>query len=57
MIHQSAAARLAVPVSDRDHILGRITAPVTLVEYGDYECPHCAQAHHVVKQLRQLLGH
>jgi protein-disulfide isomerase len=57
MIHQSAAARLAVPVSDRDHILGRITAPVTLVEYGDYECPYCGQAHHVVKQLRQLLGH
>jgi len=57
MIHQSAAARLTVPVSDRDHILGRITAPVTLVEYGDYECPYCGQAHHGVKQLRQLLGH
>jgi protein-disulfide isomerase len=57
MIQQTAAARLIVPVSDRDHILGRITAPVTLVEYGDYECPYCGQAHHVVKQLRQLIGH
>jgi protein-disulfide isomerase len=31
-------------------------APVTLVEYGDYECPFCGQAHHVVTQLQQLLG-
>ena len=30
---------------------------VEQVEYGDYECPHCGQAHHVVKQLRQLMGH
>jgi protein-disulfide isomerase len=56
MIQQSAAARLVVPVSNRDHILGQVTAPVTLVEYGDYECSYCGQAHHVVKQLRQLLG-
>jgi protein-disulfide isomerase len=56
MIQQSAAPRLTVPISERDHILGPSTAPVTLVEYGDYECPHCGQAHHVVKQLRQLLG-
>jgi protein-disulfide isomerase len=54
---QQSAARLAVPVSDRDHLLGRMTAPVTLVEYGDYECPSCGQAHHIMKQLRQLLGH
>ena len=56
MIQQSAAPRLTVPVSARDHILGPITAPVTLVEYGDYECPQCGQAHHMVKQLHQLLG-
>jgi protein-disulfide isomerase len=56
MIQQSAAPRLTLPVSARDHILGSVTAPVTVVEYGDYECPYCGQAHHVVKQLRQLLG-
>jgi protein-disulfide isomerase len=56
-MQQSAAPRLTMPVSARDHILGPTTAPVTLVEYGDYECPYCGQAHHVMKQLRQLLGH
>jgi protein-disulfide isomerase len=55
-MQQSAAPRLTMPVSARDHILGPTTAPVTLVEYGDYECPYCGQAHHVIKQLQQLLG-
>jgi protein-disulfide isomerase len=47
---------LAVPVSERDHAIGRPDAPVTLVEYGDYECPYCAAAHPIVKRLRATLG-
>jgi protein-disulfide isomerase len=49
-------ARLTVPVSDRDHSQGPADAPVTLVEYGDFECPYCRAAVPVVDALRQRLG-
>ena len=45
--------RLAVPVSDRDHILGPPEATVTVVEYGDYECSTCGNAHPLIKRLLQ----
>jgi protein-disulfide isomerase len=48
--------RLTVPVGERDHVLGPPTAPVTLVEYGDYECPYCGAAHASVEQVRQVMG-
>ena len=43
-------------VSDADHIQGNINAPITLVEYGDYECPHCGAAYPVIKQIQKKLG-
>jgi protein-disulfide isomerase len=48
--------RLAVPVNDQDHRLGPATASVTLVEYGDYECPYCGAAYPVTKELWRILG-
>ena len=48
--------RLRTPVSDDDHSAGRADAPVTLVEYGDFQCPHCFRAHPVVMKLQDRLG-
>ncbi len=47
---------LAVPVSERDHTRGPATAPVTLLECGDYECPYCGRAYPVVEAIRKQLG-
>jgi len=42
---------------DRDHIRGSEDAPVTLIEYGDYECPYCGQAEVVIRRLLDSFGH
>jgi protein-disulfide isomerase len=48
--------KLANPITDRDHAQGPADAPVTLLEYGDYECPYCGQAYPVVKQIQTRMG-
>jgi protein-disulfide isomerase len=53
---ESTNADLVIPVSELDHALGPADAPVTLVEYGDYECPDCAAAFPIVKRLQKTLG-
>jgi protein-disulfide isomerase len=50
------SATLTPLVSARDHIAGDADAPVTLVEYGDYQCPYCGEAHSVIKRLQKALG-
>jgi Na+/H+ antiporter NhaA len=42
--------------SERDHIRGPVDAPVTVVEYGDFECPYCGQAEPVVRELLREFG-
>jgi protein-disulfide isomerase len=48
--------RLSLAVGDRDHLQGDRSAGVTLVEYGDYECPYCGQAYPIVKEVQERLG-
>ena len=50
------SATLIQPVSDQDHGEGPADAPLTLVEYGDYQCPYCGAAYPVVKRLQKTLG-
>ena len=50
-----SSEKLTVPIGTRDHIQGSIKAPMTLLEYGDYECPFCGEAHPVVKQIQYAL--
>jgi protein-disulfide isomerase len=50
-------AALTMPVSeDRDHIQGPTEAAVTLVEYGDYECPYCGAAYPIIKEVQSRMG-
>ena len=49
-------AQLNPPVNSKDHIQGKNTAPLELVEYGDYQCPHCGHAYPIIKNIQQSLG-
>jgi protein-disulfide isomerase len=50
-------ATLTVPVDEaRDHIQGPSSAAVTLVEYGDYECPYCGAAYPIIKEVQARMG-
>src|ERR1700688_4501669 len=47
---------LLAPVSEDDHVQGPPSAGLTLVEYGDYECPDCGQLFEIIRDLQATLG-
>lgn len=49
-------AKLQIPVTPHDHIRGSASAPITLVEYGDFECPACQLAHPTTTALQRHFG-
>jgi protein-disulfide isomerase len=48
--------KLKPPVNSKDHFQGNENAPVELVEYGDYQCPHCGYAYPVIRNIQKKLG-
>ena len=48
--------RLLLPIGPEDHVHGPDSAPFTLVEYGDYECPACGQLFVILRDVQGVLG-
>jgi protein-disulfide isomerase len=49
-------SRLRVPISPEDHVQGNPRASVTLLEYGDFECPYCGAAYPVLREVQRRMG-
>ena len=51
-----STTHLKLPVGPEDHVQGGEDAEVTLVEYGDFECPYCGAAYPILKRVQQRVG-
>ena len=49
-------SKLKPPVGSGDHVQGASTATIELVEYGDYQCPHCGRAYPIIKAVQKVMG-
>jgi len=49
-------SKLIIPQNNKDHITGNIKGTVTLVEYGDFQCPSCGEAYPIVKEILKIKG-
>ena len=47
---------LKFPVTENDHWQGNTAAKIELVEYGDYQCPHCGHSYPIVKAIQEIMG-
>ena len=56
MSYQAQQTQLTPPVAAGDHIQGPDSAPITLVEFGDFQCPYCGDAFRIVKRLQEEFG-
>jgi protein-disulfide isomerase len=55
-MQEDSIAQLAIPIGPDDHVRGNPDAPVTLVEYGDFQCPYCGMADRIVRALQEKYG-
>ncbi|HLY68145.1 MAG TPA: DsbA family protein [Puia sp.] len=49
-------SKIKPPVNSKDHCQGNASAPIELVEFGDYQCPHCGRAYPIIKSIQKKLG-
>ncbi len=47
---------ILLPIRDDDHMRGDPLAPITLVEFGDYECPDCGEAYWIIREIAEKMG-
>lgn len=50
------SSQLKPAVNERDHLQGSASAPIEIVEYGDFQCPHCGAAYPVIKKMQEVFG-